>query len=176
MNLFFVENWPRRRPPFRCWSITRLPTVHRLRLADYQNVCTCFRVQRIIFDYHTRSFVFVSIWNIFIQQVRMNTRMSLRCSCRIRKSFFNFYSNPLCSERERIQEGCVKQRTTSLWSMINSHLEFYKNPFYHHVPHSLDPVPTMRYMKLWKSLYCRWNPSMRPQVKNFLRLRINAAS
>lgn len=87
--------------------------------------------------------------------------------CQYLKSHFNLYSTPLSSERERIQEGGVKQRTTSLWSMINSHLEFYRNPFYHHVPHSLSPVPSMRYMKLWKSLYCRWNPSMRPQVKYF---------
>lgn len=75
------------------------------------------------------------------------------------------------SERERNQEGNVKQRAVSLWSMINSNFEFYKNPFYHRVPHSLDPVPTMRYMRPWKNLYCRWNPSMRPQV-GALNLRI----
>lgn len=71
------------------------------------------------------------------------------------------------SERERQQEGSVKQRTASLWSMINSNVEIYRNPLYHHVPHSLDPVATMRYIKLWKGLYCRWNPSMRPQVNIF---------
>ncbi|XKL68031.1 hypothetical protein PGB90_003522 [Kerria lacca] len=85
-------------------------------------------------------------------------------SCRFGTFLFN-------SERERLQEGNVKQRTISLWSMINSHLEFYKNPFYHHVPHSLDPVPTMRYMKLWKGLYCRWNPSMRPQEPIYAKNR-----
>lgn len=69
------------------------------------------------------------------------------------------------SERDRLQESNVKQRTSSLWSMINSNLDMYKNPLYHHVPHSLDPVPTMRYIRLWKALYCRWNPSMRSQVR-----------
>lgn len=78
-------------------------------------------------------------------------------SCRFGTFLFN-------SERERLQEGNVKQRTTSLWSMINSNLELYKNPLYNPTSHSLDPVPTMRYIRLWKGLYCRWNPSMRPQV------------
>jgi len=74
--------------------------------------------------------------------------------------------NLIRSERERLQEGNVKQRTSSLWSMINSNVEIYKNPFYSPTSHSLDPVPTMRYIRLWKGLYCRWNPSMRPQVSS----------
>lgn len=85
-------------------------------------------------------------------------------SCRFGTFLFN-------SERERLQEGNVKQRAISLWSMINSDIDVYKNPLYHHVPHSLDPVATMRYIKLWKGLYCRWNPSMRPQEAIYQRMR-----
>lgn len=85
-------------------------------------------------------------------------------SCR----FGTFLGN---SERDRLQESNVKQRTSSLWSMINSNLDMYKNPLYHHVPHSLDPVPTMRYIRLWKALYCRWNPSMRPQEAIYQKMR-----
>lgn len=70
------------------------------------------------------------------------------------------------SERERVQEQ-VKQRTVSLWSYTNSQLPLYLNPLYRSGPNYqlvLMPIASMRYIKPWKSLYCRWNPSMRQQV------------
>jgi len=61
----------------------------------------------------------------------------------------------------------VKQRTVSLWSYTNSQLPLYLNPLYRSSTNYqlvLMPVASMRYIKPWKSLYCRWNPSMRQQV------------
>lgn len=62
----------------------------------------------------------------------------------------------------------VKNRTVSLWSYTNScNPEQYINPLYNDSgPTVLLPVASIRVIKLWKGLYCRWNPSMRPQVKN----------
>lgn len=58
----------------------------------------------------------------------------------------------------------MKQNTVSLWSYINSDQDLYKNPLYWPQQHALEPVASLRYIKMWKGLYCRWNPSMRPQV------------
>jgi len=69
----------------------------------------------------------------------------------------------LFSEKERLQKE-VKQKTVSLWSYINSDQDLYKNPLYWSQQHALEPVASLRYIKMWKGLYCRWNPSMRPQV------------
>lgn len=68
------------------------------------------------------------------------------------------------SDRERVQEN-VKQRTVSLWSYINSSIDNYRNPLF--LPHHgvLEPVASIRLISLWKGLYCRWNPGMRPQVR-----------
>ncbi|XP_044019840.1 myotubularin-related protein 2 isoform X3 [Aphidius gifuensis] len=77
------------------------------------------------------------------------------------------------SERERVQEQ-VKQRTVSLWSYTNSQLSLYQNPLYWAGSNSqlvLIPVASMRYIKPWKSLYCRWNPSMRQQDPIYQRTR-----
>lgn len=73
----------------------------------------------------------------------------------------------LLSEKERLQKE-VKQKTVSLWSYINSDQDLYKNPLYWPQQHALEPVASLRYIKMWKGLYCRWNPSMRPQVTNYL--------
>lgn len=87
-------------------------------------------------------------------------------SCRFGTFLFN-------SERERVQEK-VKEKTVSLWSYINSQISQYQNPLYWAGPHCqliLMPVASMRYIKLWKSLYCRWNPSMRQQDPVYQRTR-----
>lgn len=73
------------------------------------------------------------------------------------KHFFLF------SEKERLLKE-VKHKTVSLWSYINSDQDLYKNPLYWPQQHALEPVASLRYIKMWKGLYCRWNPSMRPQV------------
>ncbi|XP_076183632.1 phosphatidylinositol-3-phosphate phosphatase isoform X2 [Ptiloglossa arizonensis] len=77
------------------------------------------------------------------------------------------------SERERVQEQ-VKQKTVSLWSYTNSQLSLYQNPLYWAAPNCqlvLMPIASMRYIKPWKSLYCRWNPSMRQQDPVYQRTR-----
>ncbi|KAF6040646.1 hypothetical protein EB796_001059 [Bugula neritina] len=63
------------------------------------------------------------------------------------------------------QSEMIRQETQSLWSMINSHIDDYKNPLYVDYLHShvLYPVVSLRRIKLWKGYYLRWNPKMRPQ-------------
>ncbi|XP_078044859.1 phosphatidylinositol-3-phosphate phosphatase isoform X2 [Augochlora pura] len=81
-------------------------------------------------------------------------------SCRFGTFLYN-------SERERVQAQ-VKQKTVSLWSYINSQLSLYQNPLYWSQPTYqpvLLPIASMRYIRPWKSVYCRWNPSMRQQVR-----------
>lgn len=73
---------------------------------------------------------------------------------------------PLHSERERIEKE-VKTKTVSLWSLILSNKADFENPLYnpatrHHV---LFPRTSMRHLCLWDKYYCRWNPSMRQQVR-----------
>ncbi|KAK5649328.1 hypothetical protein RI129_000357 [Pyrocoelia pectoralis] len=77
------------------------------------------------------------------------------------------------SERERVQEG-VKEHTISLWSYTNSQLDLYYNPLYWANTHQqlvLIPIASIRHIKLWKSYYCRWNPSMRTQESVYQRIR-----
>lgn len=53
----------------------------------------------------------------------------------------------------------------SLWSLVNSKIEMYLNPFY--TPESgrvLYPVASMRHLELWVTYYIRWNPRIRQQV------------
>jgi len=68
------------------------------------------------------------------------------------------------SEQDRVK-GNVKDKTQSLWSHINSKMEDYLNPLYAKLLHQhvLLPVASVRQLRLWKSLYMRWNPRMQPQ-------------
>lgn len=71
----------------------------------------------------------------------------------------------LCnSEQQRVKEG-VREKTQSLWSMVNSNPDEYTNPMYTTYPqqHVLFPVASLRRIQLWKGYYCRWNPRMRHQ-------------
>ena len=59
----------------------------------------------------------------------------------------------------------VRLKTVSLWSLVNSKMEMYLNPFY--TPESgrvLYPVASMRHLELWVTYYIRWNPRIRQQV------------
>lgn len=59
----------------------------------------------------------------------------------------------------------VKSKTVSLWSLVNSKIDSYLNPFY--TPESgrvLYPVASMRHLELWVTYYIRWNPRIRQQV------------
>jgi len=75
------------------------------------------------------------------------------------------------SDKER-RDNEVKAKTQSLWSFINSKRSLFLNPMYCSDLDSkvtLFPVASIRYMKFWKSYYCRWNPRMRPQDSVHLR-------
>ncbi|KPI95563.1 Myotubularin-related protein 2 [Papilio xuthus] len=97
-------------------------------------------------------------------------------SCRFGTFLFN-------TERERVKEE-VKSKTVSLWSYINSRQDLYLNPLYwgpsggvgaqaqYSRPQVvLVPVASLRIIKLWKALYCRWNPTMRQQDPIYQRTR-----
>ncbi|CAG9836926.1 unnamed protein product [Diabrotica balteata] len=87
-------------------------------------------------------------------------------SCRFGTFLFN-------SERERVVDK-VKEQTISLWSYTNSNLNLYRNPLYWANPLQqvvLVPIASIRHIKLWKTYYCRWNPSMRTQDPVYQRIR-----
>uniref|UniRef100_A0A182VV39 phosphatidylinositol-3,5-bisphosphate 3-phosphatase n=1 Tax=Anopheles minimus TaxID=112268 RepID=A0A182VV39_9DIPT len=93
-------------------------------------------------------------------------------SCRFGTFLYN-------TERERVTND-LKNRTVSLWSFINSSHEEYRNPLYGGLSNYLSsmpvqtvlrPVVSMRHIRLWKGLYCRWNPSMRQQDPIYQRTR-----
>lgn len=88
-------------------------------------------------------------------------------SCRFGTFLFN-------TERERVQED-LKRKTKSLWSFVNAASDQYRNPLYCGYPATskvvLKPIASARHIKLWKSLYCRWNPSMRVQDPIYQRTR-----
>lgn len=67
----------------------------------------------------------------------------------------------------------VRERTQSLWSLVNSEVEEYSNPLYTNYPqqHVLFPVASLRRLQLWKGYYCRWNPRMRLQEPLQVRSR-----
>ncbi|XP_061620621.1 myotubularin isoform X7 [Phyllopteryx taeniolatus] len=62
------------------------------------------------------------------------------------------------------EQNALRQKTVSLWSLVNSKTELYLNPFY--TPESgrvLYPVASMRHLELWVTYYIRWNPRIRQQ-------------
>uniref|UniRef100_A0A8C6LZE9 Myotubularin n=1 Tax=Nothobranchius furzeri TaxID=105023 RepID=A0A8C6LZE9_NOTFU len=78
-------------------------------------------------------------------------------SCRFGTFLFN-------CESARDQHE-VRLKTVSLWSLVNSRMDIYLNPFY--TPDSgqvLYPVASMRHLELWVAYYIRWNPRIRQQV------------
>jgi len=75
------------------------------------------------------------------------------------------------SDKER-RDNKLHTRTASLWAHVNSARSKYLNPMYCAPLDdkvALFPVTSIRYMKFWKSYYCRWNPRMRPQDSVHLR-------
>uniref|UniRef100_A0A8C2UIQ2 Myotubularin n=1 Tax=Chinchilla lanigera TaxID=34839 RepID=A0A8C2UIQ2_CHILA len=80
-------------------------------------------------------------------------------SCRFGTFLFNCES---ARERQNVPE-----RTVSLWSMINSNKEKFKNPFYtKEINRVLYPVASMRHLELWVNYYIRWNPRIKQQQPN----------
>uniref|UniRef100_A0AAX7U046 Myotubularin n=1 Tax=Astatotilapia calliptera TaxID=8154 RepID=A0AAX7U046_ASTCA len=65
---------------------------------------------------------------------------------------------------ESVRDQHVRTPTVSLWSLVNSKVDMYLNPFY--TPESgrvLYPVASMRHLELWVAYYIRWNPRIRQQ-------------
>ena len=61
------------------------------------------------------------------------------------------------TDKER-KEHKVSSKTQSLWSFTNSRRNLFLNPMYYSDLESkltLFPVASIRYMKFWKSYYCR---------------------
>lgn len=69
----------------------------------------------------------------------------------------------------------LKHKTVSLWSFINASTEQYRNPLYGGRQSSIEtvlkPIASMRHIRIWKGLYCRWNPCMRAQDPVYQRTR-----
>ncbi|XP_040600646.1 myotubularin isoform X2 [Mesocricetus auratus] len=80
-------------------------------------------------------------------------------SCRFGTFLFNCEST-----RERQQ---LTERTVSIWSLINSNKDKFKNPFYtKEINRVLYPVASMRHLELWVNYYIRWNPRIKQQQPN----------
>uniref|UniRef100_A0A8C5WDU7 Myotubularin n=1 Tax=Leptobrachium leishanense TaxID=445787 RepID=A0A8C5WDU7_9ANUR len=61
----------------------------------------------------------------------------------------------------------VRERTQTLWSLINSEKSKHTNPFYSkEVNRVLYPVASMRHLELWVNYYIRWNTRIRLQQPN----------
>lgn len=77
-------------------------------------------------------------------------------SCRFGTFLYN-------CESVRQKEG-VRERTVSLWSLINSERVKHINPFYSKETNGiLYPVASMRHLEPWVNYYIRWNPRVRQQ-------------
>nr|KAF6436018.1 myotubularin 1 [Rousettus aegyptiacus] len=80
-------------------------------------------------------------------------------SCRFGTFLYNCES---AREKQKVTE-----RTVSLWSLINSNKDTFKNPFYtKEVNRVLYPVASMRHLELWVNYYIRWNPRIKQQQPN----------
>lgn len=81
-------------------------------------------------------------------------------------SYSCLFGTFLCnSEHQKVREN-IKNKTVSLWSMINSNLSEYVNPLYSEQTknHVIFPLASPRRLEFWTSYYCRWNPNLKPQV------------
>ncbi|XP_036031229.1 myotubularin isoform X2 [Onychomys torridus] len=80
-------------------------------------------------------------------------------SCRFGTFLFNCES---ARERQKLTE-----RTVSVWSLINSNKDKFKNPFYtKEISRVLYPLASMRHLELWVNYYIRWNPRIKQQQPN----------
>lgn len=87
---FLLANWTRRRSPFGCGSISGILAVHRLRVADYEDVRARVRVPRSLFSHHSGSPVLVSIRNVLVQQVGASHFAPDRVTSSVRLWFHKF--------------------------------------------------------------------------------------
>ncbi|KAH8405111.1 hypothetical protein KR222_001714 [Zaprionus bogoriensis] len=88
-------------------------------------------------------------------------------SCRFGTFLFN-------TEAERVAED-LKRKTISLWTHINSSLDQYLNPLFPSFTHGpeivLRPIASVARTRLWKGLYCRWNPGLSAPQDGYQRTR-----
>ncbi len=102
----------------------------------------------------------------FPRLFEFNSRFLLRIA---HHAFSLRFGTFLCNcDRERRQLD-IKNKTTSLWSYLNSHKEQYLNPLY--CPEAFNesclyPDTLMSRMKLWEELYLKWSlPALSPQYE-----------
>jgi len=57
------------------------------------------------------------------------------------------------SDKER-KENDIHNRTVSLWSMINTNLNIYANPFYEPKQQRIQPLADVMAMKIWSNVFC----------------------
>uniref|UniRef100_A0A6G1SAR2 phosphatidylinositol-3,5-bisphosphate 3-phosphatase n=1 Tax=Aceria tosichella TaxID=561515 RepID=A0A6G1SAR2_9ACAR len=81
-------------------------------------------------------------------------------------SYSCLFGTFLCnSEQQKMREN-IKNKTISLWSMINSSPYDYINPLYSEqtINHVIMPLASPRRLEFWTNYFCRWNPNLKPQV------------
>lgn len=72
----------------------------------------------------------------------------------------------LCnSEKERVEHR-LRERTTSLWSFINSNVHQFTNHLYEPAPYSLRPSSETQQLKLWTAYYMRSMLAQKRVVKD----------
>lgn len=80
-------------------------------------------------------------------------------------SYSCLFGTFLCnSEQQKYREN-IKNRTISLWSMINSEPKEYLNPLYseHTINHVILPLAGERQIEFWINYYLRCNPNFKKQ-------------
>lgn len=72
----------------------------------------------------------------------------------------------LCNSEQQKAKDNIKNKTISLWSLINSYPNDYMNPLYSEqtANHVILPLASPRRLEFWTNYYCRWNPGLKPQV------------
>uniref|UniRef100_A0A914VH87 Myotubularin phosphatase domain-containing protein n=1 Tax=Plectus sambesii TaxID=2011161 RepID=A0A914VH87_9BILA len=76
-------------------------------------------------------------------------------SCRFGTFLYN-------SEKQRLCDQRVKEKTVSLWSFVQANRRRYQNPLYNQGTQAdvLLPSCSLRTIKLWTDYYLRFNPAV----------------
>jgi len=71
----------------------------------------------------------------------------------------------MCNSDKERNEYCIRTKTVSLWSYLNSSLHEFQNPFYR--PNNpmgvITRVSSTQNIKLWNNYYFRWRPDIQLQ-------------
>lgn len=81
-------------------------------------------------------------------------------------SYSCLFGTFLCNSEQQKMRDNIKNKTVSLWSMVNSNLYDFINPLYSEqtMNHVIFPLASPRRLDFWSNYYCRWNPNLKPQV------------